>query len=401
MLVKQGKYPFPTAIAFTKATLLEAAKCIKALGLKQVEFSCTAHRGMRAVIYSSGRIVLYSRYSYLKRPSRIKLGELGLLTLEQARLLYQGHRLKASQGIDPKKPTLSSMTYRQLFEEHYVPQRRASQKKTLHTDLSRHANWLGPEFDAVRVGDITKTDVSHFVLRMEEAGLAPATIRTTVGQLKATLDIAVELGIVALNVAKGVGLPRVNNRRTEFITVPQMQAFMAAARASDQRVGSCLLMLLALTGARLGEGLAAKWVDVDLDAGLWRLPTQKSGKPGVIHLSDAAKAVIRELIPVRRNEYIFPGMRDNDHLARPIRLFRKLCRQAGIPDGFRIHDSRHGWISAGIYAGIPLEIMSQGARHASPVTTRIYSHAHKEALVAAQETIAGLFMPASAAAAVE
>lgn len=401
MKAREPKYPFATAFGFTKAAVLEAAEQVKALGLEQVEFSCAVHRGMRAVIYGSGRIVLYSRFSYRNRPQRIKLGELGLITLDQARAAHRVHRLKASQGVDPRTPTLSSMSYRQLHEEHYVVQRQARQKKTLHTDLSRHANWLGPEFNAVRIVDISKTDVSRFVLRMQEAGLAPATIRTTVGQLKATLDIAVELGIVPRNVAKGVGLPRVNNRRTEFITVPQMQAFMAAARVSHQRVGACLLMLLALTGARLGEGLGAKWVDVDLDAGLWRLPTQKSGKPGVIHLSDAAKAVIRELIPVRRNEWIFPGMRDNDHLARPIRLFRKLCRQAEIPDGFRIHDSRHGWISAGIYAGIPLEIMSQGARHASPVTTRIYSHAHKESLMAAQETIAGLFMPESAAAAVE
>lgn len=272
MKVKEQKYPELKPFAFTKTALLEAGERAKALGLKQVEFSCKVHRGLRAVIYgSTGRIVLYSRYSCRNRPQRIKLGELGLITLDQARAAHQANRLKASQGVDPRTPTLSDMTYRQLHEEHYVVQRRARQKKTLHTDLSRHANWLGPEFDAERIVDITKTDVSRFVLRMQEAGLAPATIRTTVGQLKATLDIAVELEIVSRNVAKGVGLPRVNNRRTEFITVPQMQAFMAAARASDQLVGSRLLMLLALTGARLGEGLAAKWADVDLDAGLWRL----------------------------------------------------------------------------------------------------------------------------------
>jgi hypothetical protein len=44
------------------------------------------------------------------------------------------------------------------------------------------------------VAAITKTHVSRFVLKMQEAGLAPATIRTIIGQLKTTLDIAVELG---------------------------------------------------------------------------------------------------------------------------------------------------------------------------------------------------------------
>jgi hypothetical protein len=46
-----------------------------------------------------------------------------------------------------------------------------------------------------------------------------------------------------------------------------------------------------------------------------------------------------------------------------------------------------------VYAGIPLEVISQGARHSSPVVTRD-SHAHAESLVAAQATIGALFMPA-------
>lgn len=82
---------------------------VKALGLDQVEFSCTAHRGMCAVIYASGRIKLYTRYSYRKSPYRIPLGELGLLTLEQARVLHQRYRLQASQGENPKAPKVSNV----------------------------------------------------------------------------------------------------------------------------------------------------------------------------------------------------------------------------------------------------------------------------------------------------
>ncbi len=392
--IRKRKYPHPTSFAFTKSRLLEEAERVKALDLDQVEFSCTAHRGMRAVIYASGRIKLYTRYSYRKRPYRIPLGELGLLTLEQARVLHQRYRLQASQGEDPKAPKLSTLTYRELHAEHYVVQCRARQKKTLSTDLSRHANWLGPEFNDMPVAQITKTHVSRFVLKMQEAELAPATIRTVIGQLKTTLDIGVELGAAPRNVAKGVRLPRVDNRRTVFLEVPQVAAFMRAAQASTQIVGSRMLMLMALTGARLGEARALQWSHLDLDAGTWFLPTQKSGRPGVIHLSEPARAAIRELEPCRRNDYVFPGERGNDQLGRPIRLFNKLCQQAGIPEGYRIHDLRHAWCSAGVYAGIPLEIISQGARHSSPVVTRVYSHAHTESLVATQATIGALFMPA-------
>jgi integrase len=47
-------------------------------------------------------------------------------------------------------------------------------------------------------------------------------------------------------------------------------------------------MLLLLTAARLGEGLAAKVDDIALDSGVWYLPMTKSGKPAHIRLSDGA-----------------------------------------------------------------------------------------------------------------
>lgn len=395
---KLRKHPFPTHIPFTQTRLRAEAERVQELGLTQVEYSCTNDRGLRAVIYASGRIDLYSRCSYCHRPIRLKLGELGLVTLEQARQQHRAYRLQATQGEDPRAPRLAALLYRDLHEAHYIVQCRSRKKKSLHTDVSRYRNWLGPEFGAVPVSAITPTHINKFVLKMQEAGLAPATIKTTVGQLRTTLALAVELNIVPRNVASGIRLPKVNNRRTEFLTVDQIKAFLVAARACDpdQLVGSRLLMLLALTGARLGEALVAEWSHINLDAGIWHLPTQKSGRPGTIHLSEAAKTVLQEMAGVRCNDYVFPGLRGNVHLARPIRLFRRLCKVAGIPTTFRIHDIRHAWCSAGVHAGIPLEIVSQGARHSSPVVTRIYSHAHEEALRATQATIANLFMPAAA-----
>lgn len=397
MLTTQFKYPFPTNIAFNKARLLDEAERVRTLSLEQVEYSCTTDRGLRAMIYGSGRTVLYSRYSFRNRPWRIKLGELGLITLEQARQQHRAIRLKASQGEDPRAPESASLTFRDLHEQHYIVQCRSRNKKSLHTDISRYQNWLGPEFGSMRVADINKTHINRFVLKMRESGLAPATIKTTVGQLSTTLELSVELGVVTRNVAKGLRLPPANNRRTAFMTVPQVSAFIAAAEVNEQVVGSRMLKLMALTNARLGEAMAAEWNHIRLDEGIWDLPTQKSGQPGVIYLSEDAKAVICELATVRRNQFLFPGTRGNDRLRRPIRLFRRLCQEAGIPAGFRIHDLRHAWVSAGVVAGIPLEVLSQGARHSSPVITRIYSHIHKTSLVACQNTIANLYLPKKAA----
>lgn len=396
-MMKPRKYSFSTRIPFTQTRLREEAERVCSLGLVQVEFSCTTDRGLRAIIYGSGRIVLYSRYSYRNRPFRIKLGELGLITLEQARQLHRSNRLQASRGENPQAPKTVKMRYQELHERHYIVQCQSRGKKTLHTDQSRHTHWLGPEFGDQLVEDITKTDISRFILKMVDAERAPATIKTTIGQLRSTLEIAVDLGVIARNPAKGVRTPRVDNRRTDFMTVTQVQAFMAAAQASEDIVGSRMLMLMALTAARLGEATAARWTDISLDEGIWNLPTQKSQRRGRIYLCQPAQQVVRELEPYRCNEFLFPGAKGNAQRSRPIKLFNRLCEQAGISKGFRIHDLRHAWCSLGNLAEIPLEIISLAARHSSPLVTRIYSHAHRESLVAANEKIAALIMPPVAA----
>lgn len=395
--MKPRKYSFETIIPFTVARLRQEAERVCEQGLEQVQFTSKTDPGLQAMIYGTGRIVFYSRYAYLRRPYRDWIGELGLISIDQARQKHHANRVLAAQGQNPRHPKTSPMLFKQLYWDHYVVQCQSRGKKTLHTDHSRYTHWIGPEFADMAVEDITKTHISRFILKMVEGGLAPATIKTIIGQLRSTLEIGVELGVIARNPAKGVRTPRVDNRRTEFMTVTQVQAFMAAAQASEDIVGSRMLMLMALTAARLGEATAAKWADISLEEGLWNLPTQKSGRRGRIYLCQAAQQVVRDLMQFRRNEFLFPGAKDNARRSRPIKLFKRLCEQAGIPKGFRIHDLRHAWCSLGNLAEIPLEIISLAARHSSPVVTRIYSHAHRESLVAANEKIAALIMPPVAA----
>jgi len=396
---RSRKTPFPTRIPFTVTRLREEAARVRALGLVQVQFTCETDPGLLAMIYgASGRIVFYSRYSYLRRAFRAHLGELGLITIDQAKQQHRAIRVLAAQGRDPRKPKMRPMIYRELFHGPYIDQCRSRGKKTIATDISRDTNWIDAALGDLAVTEINKSHIHLLVVKMIDADLAPATIRTIVGQIRTVLELAVDLGIIERNPTRGVRTPRVNNRREKFLTADQVRAFFKAAQNDRNVIGSRKLELMALTGARLGEVTHyCKWDLVDLDTGIWYLPDQKSGRPGRVYLSTAAKDVIRSMEEFRCNDFVFPGQRGNDRSGRPIRLFRRLCEQAGIPEGFRIHDLRHAWISAGVNAGIPLEIMSQGARHSSITVTRLYSHVQLENLISANEQIANLFMPPKAA----
>ncbi|MBP2665522.1 MAG: site-specific integrase [Firmicutes bacterium] len=391
----ERRLPFETHFEFTVAKLKQVARAVQEIGIKQVELCCKTDRGLRAFVYGkSVEITLFSRYNLRKQPKRIRLGKLGQISLEQARQKHREIRLAAEQGIDPKSPKKSVLTFAELHDQHYMVECKSRQKKTLHTDQSRYNHWLGPEFGHLPLTEITSTLVSQFVIRMQEAQLAPATVKKIVVQLRSCLSLAVDLDFIEKNVAKRIRLPKVNNRRATFLTVQQMAAFMKAAQAchADELVGSRMLMLMALTGARLGEVTNAKWEHIQGDH--WILPTQKSGVPGAIPITaPAVKSVIAELVAVRFNEYLHPGARGNPTLSRPIKLFKRICKAAGLGDQWRIHDLRHAWISAGVFAHIPLETLSQCARHSTPTVTRIYSHPHQESMEQAHNQIAALYFP--------
>ena len=55
-----------------------------------------------------------------------------------------------------------------------------------------------------------------------------------------------------------------------------------------------IIRLLLLTGARKGEVLAARWDDINLDAGIWTKPgsTSKQKSTHVVPLSAAARAIV-------------------------------------------------------------------------------------------------------------
>ena len=396
---KIRKIPFATVIDFTNANLNEAIRLVQVHGLPQVQFCSKGDKGFHAFVYQS-KLTFYASYSVprrlgvqARRCGRIAVGVFGLHTIAQARAAFMEVRRKAFAGIDPKEVQASALSYAEFHVEHYRVQCISRQKKTLQTDLGRYGRWIEPELGRVLLPQINATGINKLVVKMQEAGLAAATIRNVVGQLSSSLNLAVELGFIDKNPAKYVKLPKVYNQRTQTFTVSEITAFVTVASRRKEIVASRLLMLLAFTGARLGEATNAKWQDIDLEKGLWRLPTQKSGRPGVIYLSEAAKTVIRDVLPFKRSEFVFPGNKGNDRLSRPIRLFRRILQDAQIATPYRIHCLRSAWCTTLIEAGVPIELVSQGARHSSPAVTRIYVQPHASALTAANERFAQLVRP--------
>jgi integrase len=122
------------------------------------------------------------------------------------------------------------------------------------------------------------------------------------------------------------------------------------------------LELLILTACRRGEVLGARWDEIDFASKTWLIPPErmKSGKAHRVPLSDRAMAIIKEMQTVRRNEYVFPGVRRETITATPLReLLIRLSLSVTV-HGFR--SSFRDWCAE--QTNFAREVAEQALSHA-------------------------------------
>lgn len=143
----------------------------------------------------------------------------------------------------------------------------------------------------------------------------------------------------------------------------EIGAFVAALR-SQHGVAARAFELAILTAARTGEIVAARWIEIDLDAELWTIPPErmKAGKEHRIPLSRRAVAILKEAEALKEEGgFIFPGMRRGEHLSNG--AFRAVLKRMN-----RLDITAHGFRStfrdwAGEETAFPREVIEHALAH--------------------------------------
>ena len=103
--------------------------------------------------------------------------------------------------------------------------------------------------------------------------LSPASVKLIHAALSKALSQAQRWRLVRENVASLTTRPKRRAEEIKPLTGEQAKAFLSAV-AGDRH--EALYTLALTTGARIGELLALRWVDLDLDAGVLRIERTRS-----------------------------------------------------------------------------------------------------------------------------
>ena len=98
------------------------------------------------------------------------------------------------------------------------------------------------------------------------------------------------------------------------------------------------LEFVILTAVRTGEGLGARWNEIDVGNRTWAIPIErmKAAREHRVPLSPRAVAIVKEMAEIRQNEFVFPGMKQGKPLSNMslLMLLREL-REGITTHGFR------------------------------------------------------------------
>lgn len=227
----------------------------------------------------------------------------------------------------------------------------------LFRDLSHMRHWA-KQFEGKYLHEITTVDIEDWKTK-EGKKLKVASINRYLMFLKHLLKVAVERKKINENPAKPVKILKGETKRLRYLMPDEIRNLLAKLPEDFRR-----LVVLALhTGARKGELLNLKWVDVDFRNGIISFKDTKNNERREIPTDETATIALRELEQRKKGPYVFynrHGRRLNS--TEIFRVLDGALKEAGISD-FRFHDLRHCFASFLVMAGVNIMVIKEYLGH--------------------------------------
>lgn len=174
--------------------------------------------------------------------------------------------------------------------------------------------------------------------------------------------------------------------RERFILPKEWDKLRPIIQSKPDRV-RIYFSLLFLLGPRKSELRTARWVEVDLEAGIWHKTKTKNGRRQIIPLPLAAVDLLRQL--PQTGPYLFSGRLDKGgSLNQPwsrtavTHQWRKIRYEAGCPD-VQIRDIRRTAATWMVQGGENLMTIKEILNHSSVAITQVYARADSATQAAA------------------
>jgi integrase len=359
---------------------------------KATEYSFLGLPGLKALVSKTREVTFYHRYvlNTVKRVQR--LGRYPDFGLDEALQKYHENRSALEHGNDPQedRDRVKAMpTFQQFVVNELLPFL-FQYKRSANADESKFRIHLIPRWGERRLCDITTRDIQTYHVEVAKK-LSQSTANRHLMLLSKCFTLALQWGVLgnASNPCTGIKQFKENIKPLPQLKNIDIAPLFQAMEEEPNKVAIGCLKIMLLTGARRAEAQSMRWSALDLEDGLWTISETKSGKTHVVHLNDAARAVLIAM-PRTGSPFVFPSRYDlNKCLNNPRKAFDRCLQKAGLPH-MRLHSMRHSFCSFAVAAGASLYQVQLLVGHRSVSTTTRYSHLNNESLKNATQLVSSV-----------
>lgn len=303
------------------------------------------------------------KYQFNGKEKRISLGTYPVVTLKAARDRMLAQKRQLADGVDPsaeRKAVKASRdgaasnsfeaVAREWHEEQHKPTVSEAQAKRILRRLETDVfPWLGK----LQIADVTAPEVLRTLRRVEARG-AVETAHRELQTISQVCRYAVATGRAERDPTPDLRGALKPFATTHMAAITDPEKVGELLRAIDGYTGSfpvrCALQLAPLTFVRPGELRAALWAEIDLDAGMWRIPSARmkgtktakaKGQDHLVPLSSQAVCILKTLHPLTGHRpAVFPSTRGDGRVMSDMTMGAALRRLGFNSDEMTAHGFR-------------------------------------------------------------
>jgi len=335
--------------------------------------------GLTFTLSAVGTASWVFRYRLHGRAKELTLGNYPDVALKTARRLATKARAEVDQGIDvaqtKREKTVEAKkagTLAQLCEQFLDREIRTRYKHPDRIESLFQRDVL-PVIGKFPPLDVKPADVDRVLRRISGDG-RPTVANDALRLMRALFRYGKKRGIVDSNPAADFdiedagGKEESRARKLSRDEVTKLFRAIREAGASFGRDNDLAVRLLLALGVRKMELLASKWEEFDLDAGIWRLPGErtKTGKPIDVPLAPSVVEWLRELkVRACGSTHVFPARRAAKRFPHvsPDTLNVALHSLEHGLEHFAVHDFRRTMRSELSSLGVPPHIAERCLNH--------------------------------------
>lgn len=304
--------------------------------------------------------------------------------------------------IEKTNTTLSEWIYKHLFTDKI--------HTTSASTFERSVSIYNSHFKDSSIGDTILRDIKTIHLQEfinEKTDLSKSTMLKIKQLLNSAFISAINNNMIRINPVSGLKLPNSKNeiKEIEILTREEQNKYVNALRGIYR-----LILLTALyTGMRMGELLALKWENVDLDGyeinvvetskrvkkynnegeGINTVITKKPKTSSGERIIPLPMFIVEMLVELKKDKgYVFitsDGTRMSDSNLR--RANFENCKRAGIRN-ISLHALRHTYATRLIENGVDIKTVSELLGHSSvEITLNTYVHSSDTSKRSAVDTL--------------